>query len=67
MLHSIQFIIGILLIFLIIPQTPSENIVLRKFNETGLFNNYKQAKNSLYILTWFIIVLFLIVTFVLSI
>lgn len=67
MLYSIQFIIGILLIFLIIPQTPSENIVLRKFNETGLFNNYKQAKKSLYGLTWFIIFLFLIVTFTLSI
>nr|YP_009106580.1 hypothetical chloroplast RF47 [Dicloster acuatus]AIT95462.1 hypothetical chloroplast RF47 [Dicloster acuatus] len=63
MLNFFQFLTGILIIVLIIPQTPTENIVLRKFLETGLFTSYSEAKSFLKISTWFLIFLFLILTF----
>ena len=63
MLNFFQFFTGILIILLIVPQTPTENIVLRKFLDTGLFTNYNEAKNFLKISTWFLIFLFLILTF----
>ena len=50
-----QLVIGIVLIILIIPQTPTENIVLRKFSETGFFTNYNEAKNFLNRITWLLI------------
>ena len=51
MFKIVQLIIGVFLIVLIIPQTPTENIVLRKFSETGFFTNYNEAKNFLNIIT----------------
>lgn len=65
MVNILQFVIGILIIVLIVPQTPTENIVLRKFLETGWFTNYSEAKNFLKITTWCLIFLFLILTFLL--
>ena len=61
-----QLVIGIVLIILIIPQTPTENIVLRKFSETGFFTNYNEAKNFLNLITWLLIFSFLFLTFVLN-
>jgi preprotein translocase subunit SecG len=58
-LNFIELIIAISIITLIVPQTPTENIVLRKFLETGLFTNYSKAKEFLTWLTWFLIFLFL--------
>ena len=66
MLNFFQFFIAILLIVLIVPQTPTENIVLRKFLETGFFINYSEAKSFLETTTWFLISLFLILTFLKS-
>lgn len=66
MLHLIQLINGIIILFLIIPQTPTENIVLRKFNETGFFSNYRNAKTFVNTLTWLLIFLFIIITFILN-
>lgn len=66
MLNFIQFLIGILIIILIVPQTPTENIVLRKFLETGFFTNYSEAKSALNFITWFLICLFLVLTFSLN-
>jgi preprotein translocase subunit SecG len=66
MLNFTQLIIGILIIFLIVPQTPTENIVLRKFLETGLFTTYSEAKSILNFITWFLICFFLILTFFLN-
>jgi hypothetical protein len=63
MLNFFQFLTGILIIVLIVPQTPTENIVLRKFLETGFFTNYSEAKSFLKISTWVLIFLFLIFTF----
>ena len=66
MLNFFQFVTGILIIFLIVPQTSTENIVLTKFLETGFFTNYSEAKSFLKISTWFLIFLFLILTFLIS-
>jgi protein translocase SecG subunit len=66
MFKLLQLIIGIMLITIIIPQTPTENIVLRKFNETGLFTNYSQAKSFVNKLTWSLIFLFLMITLLLN-
>jgi hypothetical protein len=66
MLNFFQLLTGILIIVLIVPQTPTENIVLRKFLETGFFTNYSEAKSFLKLTTWFLIFLFLILTFLIS-
>jgi protein translocase SecG subunit len=66
MFKIVQLVIGILLIILIIPQTPTENIVLRKFSETGFFTNYNEAKSFLNIITWLLICSFLFLTFLLN-
>jgi hypothetical protein len=66
MLNLLHFLNGILIILLITPQTPTENIVLRKFCETGLFADYTEAKSFLKILTWFLIFSFLFLTFLIN-
>nr|YP_003058277.1 hypothetical chloroplast RF47 [Parachlorella kessleri]ACQ90984.1 hypothetical chloroplast RF47 [Parachlorella kessleri] len=66
MLKFFQFFTGILIIVLIAPQTSTENIVLKKFTETGLFTSYAEAKSFLKITTWFLIFAFLILTFLIS-
>lgn len=63
MLHTLQFLIGILIILLITPQTYNDNIVLKNFVETGWFMNYFEAKNFLKIITWGLIFGFIILTF----
>nr|QDE53600.1 hypothetical chloroplast RF47 [Micractinium sp. LBA 32] len=60
MLHFIELLIALSIIFLIVPQTPTENIVLRKLLETGLFTNYSKAKDFLIWMTWFLIFFFLL-------
>ena len=60
MLHFIEVFIALSIIILIVPQTPTENIVLRKLLETGLFTNYSKAKEALIWITWSLILLFLI-------
>ena len=66
MLKIFQLVIGLSLIFFIIPQTPTENIVLRKIVETGLFTNYNKAKDFLTQLTWGLIISFLILLILLN-
>ena len=66
MIKIIQLLSGLLILLIVIPQTPTENIVLRKFNETGFFSNYKNAKQFVDILTWSLIVIFITLTFVLN-
>ena len=67
MLHFIELVIAFSLIFLIVPQTPTENIVLRKIVETGLFTNYNKAKDFLNLLTWGLIFSFLVLLIILNI
>jgi preprotein translocase subunit SecG len=66
MLKFIQLVTGFLLILVIVPQTPTENIVLRKFAETGFFTSYGEAKAFVKFLTWGLIGTFLVLTFFLS-
>ena len=66
MLNFIELCLAISIIFLIVPQTPTENIVLRKIVETGLFTNYSKAKDFLILLTWVLIFAFLILLFALN-
>ena len=65
MIKILQLFFALVLIILITPQTatPNENIVLRKFLETGFFANYSEAKWFLSFLTWISIFLFLVLTF----
>ena len=66
MLNFIELIIALSIILLIVPQTPTENIVLRKLLETGLFTNYTKAKGFLIWITWFLIFLFLTLLIILN-
>ena len=66
MFKFLQILVGLFLIILIIPQTPTENIVLRKFSDTGFFTNYNEAKNFLNRVTWVSIFSFLLLTFLLN-
>nr|AII02075.1 putative chloroplast RF47 [Chlorella sorokiniana]AKJ26118.1 putative chloroplast RF47 [Chlorella sorokiniana] len=67
MLHVISVLIAFCLIILIAPQTPTENIVLRKLLESGLFTNYSKAKDFLLWSTWILIFLFLLLLIFLNI
>ena len=66
MLNFIELLIAVSIIILIVPQTPTENIVLRKLLETGFFTNYNKAKEFLIRITWVLIVLFLILLIALN-
>nr|YP_009106299.1 hypothetical chloroplast RF47 [Interfilum terricola]AIT95145.1 hypothetical chloroplast RF47 [Interfilum terricola] len=63
MLNSVRLIFAVLIILLIVPQTPTENFLLRKLHEMGIFANYNEAKWFLNFFTWFSIFFFLILTF----
>jgi len=67
MLNIIQLSFAILVILLIVPQTPTENenALLTIFFENRVFpnSNYGQTKKLLNLLTWVCIFLFLILTF----
>ena len=67
MLRILQMLISLLLIVIIIPQTPTENVLLRKALETGYFTSYTEAKDFLNRLTWALVFVFLGLTYVLSI
>lgn len=67
MLHVIVILIALCLIILIAPQTPTENIVLRKLLESGLFTNYSKAKDFLIWSTWILIFVFLLLLILLNI
>ena len=63
MLNFIRIILTLLLIVLIVPQTTTENTLLRTLNNSKVFANYGEAKFFLNFFTWLIIVLFLIITY----
>lgn len=56
-----RFILALIIILLIAPQTPKENFLLTEFYESGLFDNYAESKKFLVRLTWFTIFLFIII------
>ena len=63
MLNIIRLIFAICVILLIVPQTQTENILLRIFYETRIFKNYGQTKKVLNLITWICIFIFLFLTF----
>ena len=58
-----RILIAFLVICLILPQTEFDNLLVRKFNETGFFANYGEAKSVLKWLTWAAIFLFLLLNY----
>ena len=62
MLNIIRLGLAVIVILLIVPQTPTENALVRTFYETRVFTDYGQAKTALKILTWSCTFLFLIIT-----
>ena len=64
MFNLIRLVFALILIVLITPQTDKENIVLRKFHESGFFMNYNEAKKFLNRITWLSIGFFLIITLI---
>ena len=44
MFQSIRLFLALFVILLLTPQTPTENALLRKFHESGIFTNYGEAK-----------------------
>ena len=59
MLNFFRLAFSIFVILIITPQTPTENILLRKFYETGFFESYFETKFFIDILTWFCIFFFI--------
>nr|NP_045861.1 hypothetical protein ChvulCp102 [Chlorella vulgaris]pir/T07289/ hypothetical protein 70 - Chlorella vulgaris chloroplast [Chlorella vulgaris]BAA57937.1 unnamed protein product [Chlorella vulgaris] len=66
MLHFIELIIALTIILLTVPQTSTENVVLRNLLGTGFFTTYSQAKAFLLKTTWSLIFLFLILLVVMN-
>ena len=64
MFNLFRFFFAVLVILLIVPQTPTENNLLREFNNTGLFTNYGEAKWFLNFITRFSIFMFLVITLI---
>jgi preprotein translocase subunit SecG len=64
MLNIIRLGLAVIVILLIVPQTPTENALVRTFYETRVFTDYGQAKTALKLLTWSCTFLFLIITFI---
>ena len=66
MLHFIELIIALTIILLTVPQTSTENVVLRNLLGTGFFTTYSQAKGFLLKTTWSLIFLFLLLLVVMN-
>lgn len=63
MLTIIRFVVTVSLIALIVPQTNTENALLRAFNSSNLFKNYGEAKSFLRFVTWLSIFLYIALTY----
>ena len=64
MVTLIRLSFTILVLLLIVPQTPTENLLARMFHNTGRFIHYGQAKKFLSLLTWSCVFIFLLITFI---
>ena len=63
MVNFFRLLTAIFVIAIIVPQNPTENLLLRVLNESRFFPNYSQTQNFLNRLIWILIVFFLIITF----
>nr|YP_006666445.1 hypothetical chloroplast RF47 [Trebouxiophyceae sp. MX-AZ01]AFQ93800.1 hypothetical chloroplast RF47 [Trebouxiophyceae sp. MX-AZ01] len=64
MFPAIRFLVTVCVIALIVPQTTTENRLLRAFNSSDLFVNYGEAKMVLEWLTWSSINLYIVLTYI---
>nr|YP_009472450.1 hypothetical protein [Bryopsis sp. HV04063]ARO74138.1 hypothetical protein [Bryopsis sp. HV04063] len=53
-----RFLIGLLIIVILTPQTPKENTLLLDFNESGIFSTYSESKTVLRALTYITIFIY---------
>ena len=63
MINFFRLLTAFFVIAIIVPQNPTENILLRVLNETLFFSNYSETQKFLNRLIWFLIAFFLIITF----
>ena len=63
MVNFFRLLTAIFVIAIIVPQNPTENLLLRVLNESRLFPNYSETQNFLNRLIWILIAFFLIITF----
>lgn len=67
MLNLLRLLFAIIVIVLIVPQTPKENIVLSALHSRRMLANYGEEKRFLQWFTWLSIIGFLLVTFFTSV
>ena len=63
MVNFFRLLTAIFVIAIIVPQNPTENLLLRVLNETRVFPNYSETQKFLNRLIWILIAFFLIITF----
>ena len=56
-----RFILALIIVLLLAPQTPKDNFLLTQFIDSEFFANYGEAKHFLNWLTWITISMFLLV------
>jgi preprotein translocase subunit SecG len=61
MYNVIRLFSALLIILVITPQTEKENILIKKFHESGMFINYAEAKKVLKSITWCFTFIFFII------
>lgn len=54
-----RLFLAIALILIVLPQTSFDNVVIRRFHESGLFANYAEAKQIVFGMTWRLLFAFL--------
>ena len=63
MVNFSRLLITIIVIVICVPQTPTENILLRVLNQTSFFTSYVETQRFLNRLNWILIAVFLTITF----
>lgn len=63
MVNFFRLLIAIFVIVISVPQTSTENLLLRVLNQTRFFTSYGETQNSLNRLNWILIAVFLSITF----
>lgn len=63
MLNALQVFLGLLVLVLLIPQTPKVNFTLRRFYASGVFATYSEAKRFMTRLSWGTLFIYFLVTY----
>lgn len=65
-LKFLALLLALCIIIIIVPQTPTDNIILRTLFATGWFANYPQAKQLVSFITWGLVFAFLFLLILLN-